>query len=435
VEAGIVTDWELLEQYADHGSEAAFGELVERYKGLVYSSALRRAGKEHADDVAQAVFILLANKAGQLHRGRARSLAGWLFRATRFSASEALRSQARRREREKAAAKRQQEEAAMPDVAGMWQGIRPQLDTALDRLPGRYREAVLLRYFQGLSHADAAAAMGISENAAAKRVSRAVEKLRRYFAARHVNVSVPVMATLLSSEAIEALPAGLGGALSASAVAAGEAGLAGTAALIAKGAAKSMLMAQAKVAAATSVATAGAVGAIAAVTVATSALSLPFTISSIEMFPLRYEARSTLPDGSMQFQVNRAPEGSTHFVRLYEEIGGYSVAGHTMQHEKRDIPGLSWDADVDVSRLTLRRADEEIALTKGEWLWRCAVSVPDERGGRGTVRLVAAGEAIEAGDETYTVEAVDAELGTVRIRREPDGKTTVVRMAPKGGTG
>ena len=96
----MVNDWQLLERYAREGDESAFETLVRRYTPLVYGSALRRVGPSHADDVAQSVFIILARKAGRLRRGKARSLAGWLFRVTRFSASELIRKETRRQQRE-----------------------------------------------------------------------------------------------------------------------------------------------------------------------------------------------------------------------------------------------------------------------------------------------------------------------------------------------
>ena len=95
-------DWELLQEYAKHRSEAAFAELVQRHLNWVYSAALRQVGDPHlAEDVTQAVFVLLARKAGSLRPGTI--LSGWLFRTTRFVAARALRTEYRRKAREQTA--------------------------------------------------------------------------------------------------------------------------------------------------------------------------------------------------------------------------------------------------------------------------------------------------------------------------------------------
>ena len=138
---------QLLEQYANNGSEAAFEALVKRHSSLVYSSARRRAGADCADDVTQAVFLILARKARQLCRQRITNLASWLYRATRYAASEARRGTRRREERERLA----QERCDTMDTRQEQESLLPLLDAALDSLGSRDREAVLLRFFQDAS--------------------------------------------------------------------------------------------------------------------------------------------------------------------------------------------------------------------------------------------------------------------------------------------
>src|ERR1700691_4707714 len=98
------SDAQLLREYAGQKSEAAFGEVVHRHAGLAYSAAVRQAqSPDLAREVAQKVFIDLARKARSL-AGSLRedaSLAGWLFRATRYAALNLLREERRRHARER----------------------------------------------------------------------------------------------------------------------------------------------------------------------------------------------------------------------------------------------------------------------------------------------------------------------------------------------
>ena len=85
-------DMELVREYARHNSESAFAELVRRHINLVYSVALRFTGNTgDAEDVTQAVFIILARKAGSLRDGTV--LTGWLYETTRLTAAGFLRAQ------------------------------------------------------------------------------------------------------------------------------------------------------------------------------------------------------------------------------------------------------------------------------------------------------------------------------------------------------
>src|SRR5436190_890789 len=88
-------DWQLLQNYVERDSETAFRTLVNRYVNLVYSVAVRYVrDAQLAEEVAQAVFILLARKARGFRPGV--MLSGWLFRTTRFVASRAVRAEQRR---------------------------------------------------------------------------------------------------------------------------------------------------------------------------------------------------------------------------------------------------------------------------------------------------------------------------------------------------
>jgi RNA polymerase sigma factor (sigma-70 family) len=209
-------DADLLRDYADHGAEPAFGELVRRHADLVYSAALRQVGDpEAARDVAQSVFTDLAQKAGKLPGGTV--LVGWLHRSTRYAALNELRSQRRRQQRERLA----MELLEHPDApATEWDQIRPVLDEALTGLGHADRDALLLRFFRNQSLADVGAALGVSEDAAQKRVTRALDKLRELLSRRGVKTTVASLGTLLLAEAVQAAPAGLAVSLSTGALAA-----------------------------------------------------------------------------------------------------------------------------------------------------------------------------------------------------------------------
>ncbi len=208
------SDPHLLREYAGSRSEAAFAELVRRHIDLVHSAALRIASDVHlAKDVSQGVFVALAKDAGKLAGHPV--LSGWLHSTTRNIAAQAIRTEARRR-------KREQQAAAMNDAAethAAWDEIAPHLDAALSELPDPDRDAVLLRYFENQSARDMAAVLGISAEAAQKRVNRGVEKLREKLAKRGVTAGTTGLAGVISVNAVQAAPVGLAPSISSAALA------------------------------------------------------------------------------------------------------------------------------------------------------------------------------------------------------------------------
>jgi RNA polymerase sigma factor (sigma-70 family) len=208
------TDAELLTAYAEQGSEAAFSELVRRYVDFVYAVALRMAADPQiARDVTQCVFIALARQARQLVSRPV--LSGWLYRTAHNLASTAVRAEVRRRKREQEAMRMISESNGRePD----WQDIQPILDDGLARLHESDRDALLLRYFERKTAREVAERLGLSEEAAQKRIGRAVEKLRVFFGKRGVAVSGAGLAAVLAGHTAEAAPAGLGSAITAAVV-------------------------------------------------------------------------------------------------------------------------------------------------------------------------------------------------------------------------
>jgi RNA polymerase sigma factor (sigma-70 family) len=212
------TDAELLQRYARDRDERAFAELVQRHLGVVYGAALRRTGgRTHlAEDIAQKIFTDLARKAAVLSHHPA--LTGWLHRSTRYAAIDVIRSEQRGQQLT-------QTLSAMPDTAPTpeeqveWSRLRPVLDEVLDALKETDREAMLLRYFEGLSFAEVGARLNVSENAARMRTERALEKLRTHLGKRGVTSTTTALGLLLANQALAAAPAGLSVAVTSTALA------------------------------------------------------------------------------------------------------------------------------------------------------------------------------------------------------------------------
>jgi RNA polymerase sigma factor (sigma-70 family) len=209
-------DFQLIEEYAARNSQSAFQSLVDRYVKLVHSTALREVGSAAmAEDVAQAVFILLAKKAAGLAKTKNLVLSGWLYRTTRFVAARAARGEMRRQRREEEALRMQQISA--PDET--WRRLAPLLDEGIEQLQPAERDALILRFLQDEPLQGVGAALGITEEAARKRVSRSLDKLRGFFVRRGFSLSAAALAAALAGATAEAAPAGLAASLGPKALA------------------------------------------------------------------------------------------------------------------------------------------------------------------------------------------------------------------------
>jgi RNA polymerase sigma factor (sigma-70 family) len=215
------SDAQLLRDYADHAHEAAFREIVARHADVVYSAALRQVSSpDLARDVAQSVFTDLARKASPVAKKLAEnsSLIGWLYRSTRFAALNLIRDSRRRVAQERHA---MEQLLINSETTPDWERVRPLLDEAMDELNEDDREALLLRYFKQLDLRAVGCALGVSDDAAQKRVTRAVERLRDLFAKRGTALGVGGLAALISANAVQAAPAGFSQTIAAVALTAG----------------------------------------------------------------------------------------------------------------------------------------------------------------------------------------------------------------------
>lgn len=224
-----VSDQELLQDYRREGSEEAFAELVRRHVNLVYSVALRHVhSAASAEEIAQAVFVILARKAAGLRP--ATVLKSWLYETTRLTSLTYLRGERRRQRREQEAYMQStsQESAAVP----LWDQLAPLLDEALARLGKKDREAVILRFFNEKSLGEVAVAMQVSESAAQSRVHRAIEKLRQFFLRRGLLLSAAAIAGAMTTNSVQAAPTGLATLVTSTALSQGAAASASTLILV-----------------------------------------------------------------------------------------------------------------------------------------------------------------------------------------------------------
>jgi RNA polymerase sigma factor (sigma-70 family) len=206
-------DTDQLREFAVSGSEEAFQAIVDRHINIVYSAA-RQTTRDCglAEEVTQTVFIILARKARKL--GHIRALSGWLYRTSRLAAMQAVRNEARRRQRE-------EKFGEMEPTTGesVWDLVEPYLAEVMDQLSEKDRMALVLRFFDSKSLKDVARALGTGEDAARMRVTRAVERLRGLFLKRGISVSAGALSIALAANSVQAAPAGLAASVAGTALA------------------------------------------------------------------------------------------------------------------------------------------------------------------------------------------------------------------------
>lgn len=205
-------DRELLDAFVKEHSQSAFRELVERHLPVVYSAARRMVRDSHlAEEIAQSVFTTLAQKAQTIRPPQV--LGGWLYNTTRHLAMHAVRGEQRRREREQTAVAMQTFESA-PDESPLAEHLEP----AMAELDIEDRDALVLRFLANRGLREVGAELGVSEEAARKRVGRALEKLRGVLERRGITATSALLATALTASTI-AIPNGLGATITTTALA------------------------------------------------------------------------------------------------------------------------------------------------------------------------------------------------------------------------
>ncbi len=236
-----LNDTDLLREYVARGSNEAFATLVTRHVNKVYSVALRHTGNQaQAEEITQAVFVILARKSSRL--GRRVILSGWLYQTARLTAMTFIRSEIRRARREQEV---QMQNVLNENEADLWAQIAPLLDEAMAGLNETDRRALVLRFFDDKTMSEVGTALGANTDAAEKRVSRALEKLRKYFSKRGVTSTAETIAGTIAAHSVQAAPVWLAKTATAVALAKGATASTSTLTLI-KGALKIMARTKAK---------------------------------------------------------------------------------------------------------------------------------------------------------------------------------------------
>ena len=320
-------DSALLRDYCENQSHEAFAELVTRHINLVYSVAVRHVGNpHHAEEITQAVFIILAKKAVSLRHDKA--LSSWLFQATHLTANNFIRSEMRRARREQEA---YMQSTLNESNAGLWKEIAPLLDTAVARLGEKDRRAIVLRFYEGRNLREVGVALGANEEAAKKRISRALEKLRTAFAKRGVTSTAETIAGTISANSVQFAPATLAKMVTAGAIAKGATVSTSTLTLI-KGALKIMAWTKAKTAIVTTVAVVLVTG----------------TVTTTMVLHRHKPAPVTVPMASLKFAGYDTPESTMQSVlfaitQTNREMYMASLApGGEFYRDMQTMPDKKW---------------------------------------------------------------------------------------------
>jgi RNA polymerase sigma factor (sigma-70 family) len=183
----LATDQQLIEAFLRHRSHEAFAALVERHGRWLFAAALRQLGDHQlAEDATQTVFVLLFQKAPAMHSHE--KLSGWLFKTLGYTIKNIRKARQRRRKREQQATGRCIVKQAA--CSRHSDDLLDHLDAAVAELGETDRGAILMRFHQALSFQQISWSLGISEDAARKRVARAVAGLRRRLGADLTEASV-----------------------------------------------------------------------------------------------------------------------------------------------------------------------------------------------------------------------------------------------------
>ena len=313
----------LVQEYIGQHSEVAFAELVRRHINLVYSVALRFTDNSpDAEDIAQAVFIILAKKAAGLRASTV--LTGWLYETTRLTALQFLRTRNRRHYHEQEAYVQSTLENSEADA--LWVQLKPLLENAMSQLNEKERTLLALRFFENRTGTESAAILGLGEWAARKRAARALEKLRNYFSRHGVNSTTTILEQTISANSIQAAPSALAKSVAVAAIAKGGAASASTLTLI-QGALKLMAWTKAK--------TAAAAGLAAILVIGGTTFVVEVCLPAPEVQGM-WQATLPLVGG---YGVKAGESPKTRLVlKIVKTNGEYQATGDSIDQGYKDVP-------------------------------------------------------------------------------------------------
>jgi RNA polymerase sigma factor (sigma-70 family) len=392
-------DIALLQRYTAHHAEDAFAELVRRHVNLVYFSALRQVDGDTglAQDVTQTVFTDLARKAASLTSRPV--LTGWLYTSTRFAAGKARRTEFRRRIREQEALAMDENTAAGEPVAD-WERLRPVIDDALHQLAENDREAVLLRFFENRAFAEIGRALRITEDAARKRVDRALERMAATLGRSGITSTGTALSLALTSQAAASAPAGLAGSVATGALAAAGASTAAGAGILA-------FMSTTKIAL-------GTAGVIAAVAVGAAYYQANESRAAVAAAGAeRDEVRAQVRDlkAQLQAQTARAQGAEEDTSKLLKAIDASGPA------RAAEVAAAATPITQDAVEARYKRAQDlaragDTAAALKEFLWCFDTGMPQVSGYTGVRRSYVLSEIAKLG------EADPEALAALRTRRD-----------------
>ncbi len=329
-------DDQLLAEFASAQSETAFAALVSRHVNLVYSTALRFASNpHHAEEITQAVFIILARKAGGLRRGTV--LSGWLYQTARLTAANFVKGEIRRQNREQEAYM----QSTLTEPAAAWEQIAPLLDEAMGHLGETDRNAVVLRFFENKTAQEIAVSLKLNEAAAHKRVTRGLEKLRKYFVKRGVPLTAALLAGTVAAHSVQAAPPGL--ALTVAAATAKGAAVSASTLTLVKGALKIMAWSKAQ--------TAIVAGAIVLLAAGTTTLVTTKMVEKSKPKPVGaiYEELWSHPNSDSLPALEKAPPAliirPTRYPNKYGGVWANDGKGFWVNGNVASIIGIAYDQD------------------------------------------------------------------------------------------
>lgn len=210
-----IDDTALLQRWITRRDAEAFDEIVRRFADQVFGTCRRILRNDaDAEEVAQECFLLLVRSGGEVRS----SLGGWLHRAATSRSLDRIRSESRRRIRERAYV-----EAASQVAEATWDDLQEHVDAAIDQLPESTRDMIVAHFLGRKTHEEIASELGMNRRAVSQRIQRGLESIRRDFAKRGVTLSAAALGPFLAANTTAA-PISLKASLGKLAIAAGTTG-------------------------------------------------------------------------------------------------------------------------------------------------------------------------------------------------------------------